>query len=300
MSGSRHPIVVVGIDGSAESIVAARWAAGEAERRHVELRLLHAFTVPIAGVPAYGIPQDMIDGMRDAGRDALDHAAAQITETHPGVTYTSEFVISDPRPALVEASAEAALTVVGTRGGGRIPEVVLGSVALHVAAHGRSPVAVISPMTPVPSSGPILLGVDGSGISEAAVEYAFDEAALRDARLDAVLVWDDLAMRGFARSEPMIGRLEDDEEHAVLAEQLAGWRDKYPDVEVRHVVLRGRPAEALLHYGAQQPEGEHPQMVVVGTRGRGGLTGLLLGSTSQSLICHSHWPVVVVRRERHS
>jgi nucleotide-binding universal stress UspA family protein len=93
----------------------------------------------------------------------------------------------------------------------------------------------------------------------------------------------------------LIGRLEDDEEHAVLSEQLAGWRDKYPDVTVRQVVRRGRPADALIRYGKLLPADQRPQLVVVGSRGRGGLTGLFLGSTSQTLICHSPWPVVVVR-----
>jgi nucleotide-binding universal stress UspA family protein len=186
------------------------------------------------------------------------------------------------------------LTVVGTRGGGRIPEVLLGSVALHVAAHGRSPVAVISPRGgELTNSGSVLLGIDGSGTSEAAVAYAFEEADRRAATLDAVLAWDDAALRGFAGSEEF-GLLEDEEEHAVLAEQLAGWRDKFPDVPVRQRIVHGRPADALLHYGAQSPA-TRPQLVVVGSRGRGGLSGLLLGSTSQSLICHAPWPVVVVR-----
>jgi len=297
MSDSRPSVVVVGVDGSKESMVAARWAADEAVRRQLTLRLIHAFTVPIVGVPAYGIPPDFTEGMQAAGRAALDAAVAEIRQSHPDVALTEELVNYDPRPALVEASAEAALTVVGTRGGGRIPEVVLGSVALHVAAHGRSPVAVIAPNHARSTKGIVLLGVDGSGTSEAAVAYAFDEAALRGAQLDAVLVWDDIAMHGFARGAADLGVLEDQEEHAVLAEQLAGWREKYPDVPVRQLVLRGRPAEVLLKYAADQPAGLPPQMVVVGSRGRGGLTGLLLGSTSQRLICHAQWPVVVVRRE---
>jgi len=301
MNVTRHPVVVVGVDGSTESLVAAQWAAREAEHRHLTLLLLHAFNVvPVVGVPTYGIQPDMSEWMRAAGRDILDRAADEIRESFPDLEVGVELVSADPRPALVRASEDASLTVVGTRGGGRIPEVVLGSVALHVAAHGRSPVAVISPAAPAPSTGPILLGVDGSGTSEAGVEFAFDEAAVRGAELEAVLVWDDLAMRGFARDEPLGGLLEDEEEHAVLAEQLAGWRDKYPDVIVRQVVRRGRPADALVRYGRLKPVGQHPQMVVVGSRGRGGLTGLLLGSTSQSLICHSPWPVVVVRRDSSS
>lgn len=298
MTGIRQPIVVVGIDGSIESMVAARWAADEAARRQLSLRLLHAYsTTPLIGVPAYGVPSDLNEGLMEAGSDALANAVSEIQKTHPELGFTAELIKSDPRPALVEASRTATLTVVGRSGGGRIPEVVLGSVALHVAAHGRSPVVVISPKTPPPSNGPVILGVSGSGNSEEAVAFAFDEAAVRQTRLDAVLSWDDLAMRGFARAEPEVISMEDDEEHVVLAEQLAGWREKYPDVAVNQVVVRGKPAEAMLQYAAGLPEDAQPQLFVVGSRGRGGLTGLLLGSTSQRLICHSQWPVVVVRKD---
>jgi nucleotide-binding universal stress UspA family protein len=281
---------VVGIDGSVPSLAAASWAADEAARRGLALRLVHAYTVPIMGSPAYGVPPDLSEGLRLAGQEALDSALAKIAEAHPDLQVSTKLVNADPRPALVEASAGAALTVVGTRGGGRIPEVVLGSVALHVASHGRSPVAVITP-NPVPATGTVLLGVDGLGTSEAAVAFAFEEADRLRTTLDAVLVWDDLALRGYAGTAE-IGQLEDEEEHAVLGEQLAGWRDKYPDVQVRQVILRGRPADALLQFGADIG----PQLVVVGSRGRGGLSGLLLGSTSHALICHAHWPVVVVRK----
>ncbi len=294
MVGIARSVVVVGIDGSEKALVAAQWAAAEAARRKLPLRLLHAYTVPILGVPAYGIPPDLSEGLRLAGQKALEAALHDVTKVHPDLQVSAELVNADPRPALVEASAEATLTVVGNRGGGRIPEVVLGSVALHVASHGRSPVAVISPKAGEQTTGPVLLGVDGSGTSEAAVAFAFDEADRRGATLDAVLVWDDLALRGYAGTAE-IGRLEDSEEHAVLAEQLAGWRDKYPDVQVRQVVLRGRAADALLEH-AVNSAASGPQLIVVGSRGRGGLSGLLLGSTSQSLICHSQWPVVVVRK----
>jgi nucleotide-binding universal stress UspA family protein len=294
MNGVQQPVVLVGIDGSAPALAAAGWAADEAARRRLPLRLVHAYTVPIMGVPAYGIPPDLSEGLRVAGQSALEAALLEIAKTHPDLQVSAELVNADPRPALVEASAGATLTVVGTRGGGRIPEVLLGSVALHVASHGRSPVAVISLPAAEAGTGTVLLGVDGSGTSEAAIAFAFEEADRREAALDAVLVWDDLALRGYAGSRE-IGQLEDQEEHAVLAEQLAGWRDKFPDVPVRQIILRGRPADALLHYGARS-EDTRPQLVVVGSRGRGGLSGLLLGSTSQSLICHASWPVVVVRR----
>ena len=189
------------------------------------------------------------------------------------------------------------MTAVGTRGHGRLLEVLVGSVALHVAAHAHSPVAVIPPTAhvgPTEPTGPILLGIDGHPNGHAAVGFAFDEAAVRDTGLLAVLVFDNLANRGFAKGANLIGRQEDDEEHAVLAEQLAGWSEQYPDVPVQQVVLRGRPAEALLGYTDHRISEDRPRLIVVGTRGRGGLAGLLLGSTSQRLITHADVPVIVV------
>ncbi len=297
MTGTRRQVVVVGVDGSAESMVAASWAADEAQRRHLGLHLLYAYVVPAIGIPAYGRPPDISGAFHTEAQEILDSAAEAVGTSHPALVVTTALVNADPRPVLVKASEDAVLTVVGTRGGGRIPEVVLGSVALHVAAHGRSPVAVISKTAAALANGPVLVGVDGSATSAAAVEFAFGEAAVRGADLEAVLVWDDLAIRGFAKSEPLVGRLEDDEEHAVLSEQLAGWRGKYPDVTVRQVVRRGRAADALIRYGKLLSPDARPQLVVVGSRGRGGLTGLFLGSTSQTLICHSPWPVVVVGSE---
>lgn len=295
MTGARHQEVLVGVDGSAESLVAAGWAADEAVRRHLGLRMLHSFVIAAVGIPAYGMPPDISGAFHAEAQEILTSAAIAIRDSHPGLDVAADLVNADARPALVQASERATLTVVGTRGGGRIPEVTMGSVALYVAAHGKSPVAVISKGATGRATGPVLLGVDGSATSDAAVEFAFDEAAVRGADLEAVLVWDDVAIRGFAKGAPLIGRLEDDEEHAVLSEQLAGWREKYPDVTVRQVVRRGRAADGLIRYGQELPADQRPQLVVVGSRGRGGLTGLFLGSTSQALICHSPWPVVVVR-----
>ena len=294
MTGVRQQIVV-GLDGSPESLIAARWAAGEAELRHLSLQLVHAFDIPVVGMLGYTIPTELSDGMYDHGHKLLADAAQEIRQDHPGLQVDSKLVRADPRPVLVEASERAVLTVVGTRGGGRIPEAILGSVALHICAHGRSPVAVIPTGTRVDPAGPVLLGVDGSRTSEAAVAFAFDEADRRGAALRAVLVWDDVALRGLAGVDSMI-KLEDEEEHTLLAEQLAGWREKYPDVQVEPIVRRGRAAEALLRHDPSAPA---PQLIVVGSRGRGGFAGLLLGSTSHALIGHSRWPVVVVRGTAH-
>lgn len=213
---------------------------------------------------------------------------ADIRERFPKMSLFTDSVHPDPRRAMVDAAADAALTIAGSRGygHGRIPEVIFGSVALHVAAHGHSPVAVIPPTTDISDTapiGPILLGVDGSADCAAAIAFAFDEAAVRDSMLLAAMVWDDLAYYGFAKGAAQIGPLDDGEEHALLAEQVAGFAEKYPDVIAKQVVLRGRPAGRLLSYGRGLPSGHQPALMVVGSRGRGGVAGLLLGSTSQHL-----------------
>lgn len=295
MTGIRARIVV-GLDGSPESMSAAHWAAHDAQLRGLPLHLVHAFTIPAVGMMGYTIPTGLTDGLYAAGEQLLADATKQLHVLHPDLEITDRLVQADPRPALVEASRDAALTVVGNRGGGRIPEVVLGSVALHVTAHAHSPVAVIPVAAAARTDGPIRLGVDGSRVSEAAVAVAFDEADRRRAPLQAVIVWDDADLRGLVAAGTPLDLVEDDKEHALLAEQLAGWRDKYPDVVVEPVVRRGRAAAALLRADESETP---PQMIVVGSRGRGGFTGLLLGSTSHSLIGHSRWPVLVVRPHRH-
>lgn len=294
MMGIR-PLIVVGLDGSPESRSAAEWAGREAQVRHLPLHLVHTYTIPTAGMIGYAVPTALTDELYGDGEQILADVTAQLREAHPGLEVTGRLVQADPRPTLVEASGRAAITVVGSRGGGRAREVILGSVALHVAAHGRSPVAVIPSGWDAGSDGPVLLGVDGSRTSEAAVEFAFDEADRRGAPLRAVIVRDDVELRRQAAAGSLADRAEGDREQAILAEQLAGWRDKYPDVVVEQVVRRGRVIEALLRHN---PDGRVPRMIVVGSRGRGGLGGLLLGSTSHGLIGHSRWPVVVVRPTR--
>jgi nucleotide-binding universal stress UspA family protein len=145
----------------------------------------------------------------------------------------------------------------------------------------------------VPESGPVVVGVDGSPASELAIAAAFEEASSRRAPLIAVHAWSDVTYEDFygtVRIVPQWESLEEDEER-LLAQRLAGWQEKYPDVEIRRVLRRDRPRHALLEAA------EKAQLVVVGSRGRGGFTGMLLGSTSQALVQHAGCPVLVVRPE---
>jgi nucleotide-binding universal stress UspA family protein len=288
-----RPLVVVGVDGSPESAAAARWAADEAARRRDHLQLIYSGFLPVLGFPAMGYPIGFVEQADQQGRDLLAKMAREIMARQPGLTVTTEQVQSDPRQALVDASRAASLTVLGNRGGGRLQDVMVGSVALHVAAHAHSPVAVI-PKEHQLRGGPILLGIDGSANCTAAIAFAFDEAAVRGVGLVAMLTIDDWGVEGVA-GRPLDLAAATQEEHVVLSQELAGWRDKYPDVQVRQDISRGQAPDCLVGYGVNAPPVQRPQMIVVGSRGRGGLTGLFLGSTSHALISHASCPVVVVR-----
>jgi nucleotide-binding universal stress UspA family protein len=197
------------------------------------------------------------------GKDLLASVVRDVTVAHPELAVTTAMTRSDPRSALVDASREASLVVVGSLGGGRVREVMLGSVAMHVAAHGRSPVVVV-PFDRDQRGGPILVGVDGSAHSTAAVGYAFDEAAVRGAGVVAVMAFDQWALQGFARRPISYDEADSQERHAIISEQLAGWVEKYPDVPVRQEVFLGPAADCLVGYAGRALPIQQPQLIVVG------------------------------------
>jgi nucleotide-binding universal stress UspA family protein len=293
MSGTVSSTIVVGVDGSPESVVATWWAAAEARRRRADLVVLAAVRPYAAGLPGVALTGEHDDHWPDAGRRLVDTVTQRLRHGFPDLRITGAGQERDPRTALVDASWSAVMTVVGKRGSGRLPDVLTGSVALYVASRGRSPVAVI-PGDPEPSSGPVLVGVDPLGTSQAAIDLAFDEATLRRAELVAVLAGDPVvAHQGFARRPVRPSPVQIQEDQAVLSEQLSGWSEKYPDVTVHQLLLNGRPAVCLARF-ADLTGCDRPQLTVVGTRGPGSLAGLVLGSTSHDLIASATGPVLVV------
>src|SRR6478609_5175172 len=180
--------VVVGIDGSGCGRNAARWAASEASRRHTGLHLVHAYHLPPAGASGYNpYPPHMLADLRDDGADMLTETAGELQRDFPELPITTALVYGDPATVLRHASGEAALTVVGTHGANRL-SVALGSVAADVAKTSPVPVAVIHP-TPTRTTGPVVVGVDGSPASRAAIEFAFETAAAQKVSLIAVHCW---------------------------------------------------------------------------------------------------------------
>ena len=191
-------------------------------------------------------------------------------------------------PALVDASKHTQMVVVGSRGMGAVGRAVLGSSSSGLVHHVHCPVAIVhadEAQAPDRTS-PVLLGIDGSPASEAATALAFDEASRREVDLVALHAWSDVGVY------PVLGmywQQYEDEGHEVLAERLAGWQERYPDVHVQRRIVCDRPAHWLID------ESQRAQLVVVGSHGRGGFSGMLLGSVSTKVAQASKAPVIVVR-----
>ncbi|MGV9454356.1 universal stress protein [Streptomyces sp. NPDC003635] len=286
-------LVVVGVDGSASSLAAVEVAAREARLRGAGLRVVHAFVWPAMHVPLgpsslgplEGGLQNMVDRLVAEAVERAGKAAPEVDVSHVVLT-------GEPLTVLEAQSRAAELVVVGSRGMGGFVGLLVGSTAVHLAAHGRCPVLVVHERRH--ADGPVVLGVDGSAAGEKAVDFAFAEAALRDAPLVALHAWTTWNAPMPAPqdpSQPFVnppGALAEEEER-LLSEALAGRKERYPGVVVEHRVVHGSTREALIQASRSA------QLLVVGARGRGGFTGLLLGSVSQALLHHAHCPVAVVR-----
>ena len=277
--------VVVGLDGSDPSTRAVLWAASEAQRRHAPLRLVAAVD-PTTPVHQYGDPRfgpDLHRIRERAARAHLAHAARVVAEEAPGVPVEQAALDGFAVARLVEESRSAQLVVIGDRGRGGVAGLLLGSVAVALAAKAACPVTVVRGR--VPLGGPVVVGVDGTTVSEAALAFAFEAADARSTGLVAVYAWRDLLLD---QPTPLDDAIEQ-QARADLAERLAGWCGKYPDVDVRRVLVRDAPARAIVEQSVTA------QLVVVGSQGRGGLGGLLLGSVSNAVLHRAGCPVVVVR-----
>jgi nucleotide-binding universal stress UspA family protein len=276
--------VVVGVDGSASAYRAVEWAAGEAHRRGVGLRLVRAFSWTTADHPTGWVARYR-DEMLDVSRRQVARAVRVAADTRPDVEVESQVELGAPIEVLSSEARRAQLLVLGDRGLGEVAGLVLGSVAVSLAARGACPVVVVRGER-AGAEGAVVVGVDGSPVSEAALAFAFDAAAARGVDLVAVHAWSPTAI-----DEELASLVEWDAsaESAVLAERLAGWGQKYPQVAVRRTVVRDGAVRALVTASAGA------QLVVVGSRGRGNAAGLLLGSVSHGVLHGAHCPVAVVR-----
>ncbi|MDX8141421.1 universal stress protein [Lentzea sp. NBC_00516] len=289
MKGPAAP-VVVGVDGSSSALFAVKWAAAECARHHAPLRLVHAYSLPLRGYPEIILTgQEIRRAIEEQAGGWLSDAAAVARGVASEVEITTELRCDGVITMLIEESRNARLMVLGSQGLGNITGLLVGSTAIAMASHGKCPLVVVRG-TEFPT-GPVVVGVDGSPTSEAALAFAFETASMRDAPLTVVMCWHDFMIESaYTASRFTVdwGQVEEAEQR-LLAERLAGFQDKYPDVQVHRVVVRDRPVRALMRYGSEA------QLLVVGSHGHGGFAGMLLGSTSQALVYNSPCPLAIVR-----
>ena len=271
--------VIAGYDGSASSDEALRWAAREAWSRGTILTICFAWPPGELALPG---DSGVLDRARQRGEEILARGARSIGSMLDPTDVRTILAEGPPARILCERSGSAEMVVVGSHGHGGLSGSLLGSVSWQVASHGRGRIVVVrGQWRPVnQSSGPVVVGVDGSPGSQAALVFAAEEAALRDVPLVAVCALADApgVLGGAAQMEEGFSHL------MTLREK------EHPEVTVLRQVSFGPPRAALLNAAAGA------QMLVVGARGLGGLDGMSLGSVAATLLHHSPCPVGVVHR----
>ncbi|GAA5082554.1 nucleotide-binding universal stress UspA family protein [Thermocatellispora tengchongensis] len=271
-------MIVVGTDGSRAGLRAVEWAAREAMLHRVTLRVVHAMPAWAHGMREEGRYAEVGRWMRDNAAAVVSEAVTAAHAAEPEADVSSAVVPGDPRSALIEASRDAELLVVGNHGLGGFRGLLVGSAALGVAAHAACDVAVVREL-PSPVRREVVAAVDGSPRSDAVLARAFAEADLRGAGLHIVHA---RARGGPARSgEDRIARM--------LSEITAGWRERYPDLKPVERVVTGHPVDVLRDACADA------ELLVVGSHGYGDFRALVLGSVSHAMLHHAPCPVIVTR-----
>ncbi|MEU8075289.1 universal stress protein [Catellatospora citrea] len=275
------------MDGSASALSAVRLATRDASQRGSTLRIIHVLAWPLVPVDVAATPQIPYAAMLADAEYLLAEAMTVAAGTDPAVSATTEMTTGNPAAVLLDAARGTDLVVVGKRGRGGFAGLLLGSVAVQVVTHSTAPVLVARGEEH--PAAPVVLGLDDSIESAPAVREAFAAACRRDADLLAVHVLDDtavLATTFASTSESGVATPGEQVHSGVLADAHA----LFPRVPVRADTMTGNPGRLLIQLS------ELAQLMVVGARGCGGFSGLLLGSVSQQLLHHAACPVLVVRR----
>ncbi|MFR9728001.1 universal stress protein [Saccharopolyspora sp. MS10] len=281
--------VVVGIDGSGTAREAVKWAVREAVRRGVPLRIVYADVFASAAARTDAHQPEYSGTFRTEVRRLLTEAAEAAALERPAAAVRTAAVPGSPASVLMAESRAAAVVVVGDRGLGGFTGLLAGSVATAVAAHAHTTTVVVRGSGAGNPTGPVIVGVDGSPQSDALLAHGFEQAAAHEVPLHVVHTWHLVGVHaGWLRAGLDAEQIRAGEDR-LMAELLSGWSERHPDVEVHRFVERASPAAELLRRAAGA------RLVVTGARGRGGFTGLLLGSTSQALIHHAPCPVLVAR-----
>ncbi|MBA2890016.1 universal stress protein [Nonomuraea soli] len=282
-----EPIVAC-VDGSRSAMSAALWAADDAALSGRPLRLVHVAEPLLQGVTATVVRDGT--AYSEWGAALLDEAVTLVRSRHDGLAITTELLHGDVAPSLSEEATRAAALVVGSRGLGGFTGLVLGSVGVKLAGHVDVPVIVVR--------GPhvllhreIVVGVDMSEASRAALDYAFAMAERRGCALRVIRTWY-VPPSKYELALQLYGEQVAETEGKMLHEMLGPWREAHPGVPVTASMIYGHPVGALCDASA------HADLVVVGSRGRGTIGSALLGSVSHGVLHHASCPVAVVSAHR--
>jgi nucleotide-binding universal stress UspA family protein len=282
--------VVVGVDGSTGSDQAVRWAASHAAAHRRPLTIVHGAGVPecfVAGFPV-DVEEATLSLLR-AGRAVTDRARDLVRAVDPDLVVDVELDTCEPRSLLAESTRDAHLLVLGSRGHGALLSLLLGSVSVALVAEASCPVVVVRAVDAVDGSLPVVVGVDGTADSTSALTFGFELAAEQRRPLEVVHATGE----SWLFPVPDTGSVMDADVTAdwqvLLAESVAGYGEKFPDVVCTTRLLQGSAAGALVAASG------HASTVVVGARGRSALARRLLGSVSRSIVEHAHCTVAVVR-----
>ena len=270
--------ILVAHDGSVGGAEALCWAVREALDRRTRLTVFVASDLaPPGPVP----PREAARRAAHRGErllaDGLGYAESVVGLPALQVEVTDE----PPAEALCQRSEDAEITVLGAHGHSALPGILLGSVPLHVTAHGRGRIVVVRGRWKAVNgpAGPIVAGVDGSSASQQALPLACEEAALRQVPVEAVCALADApGTLGEAR------KIEEEFDHEITCQEKA-----HQDVTVTRRVDAGSPRTSLLTASSGA------QLVVVGARGRGGFRNLVLGSVAEAMLYYSPCPVAIVQ-----
>lgn len=289
-----HGAVVVGVDGSEPAAAALDWAARQASLENRQLAVVHGCGLP-------GAMHDFEDivanerGLESVGRSIVREAVQEVRLADPTIGVESVVTMGHPERVLLEASESADMLVLGARGRGTVASALLGSVSAVVARESMCPVVVVRAFDErdeLDEPRRVVVGVDGTPVSTAAVEFAFRMASVRGAPLTLLHATWDLREQASAlidlRSYAEKVNLSEEEERLV-SETVAGLCEKYPDVPVTECYRRGEPVRQLVDASRDA------SLVVVGTRGRRLLATTLLGSVSRGVVERAYCPVAVVR-----
>jgi nucleotide-binding universal stress UspA family protein len=293
MSATR-PVILVGVDGSAADDIAIEWAAREASMRALPLRIVHVLDPPtVPHMITDDIAEQALARSGAMASELVEQATGKAQSAAPGLEVRQEVRPGRVVEELVKAATDARVLVLGSGQRFDPSRLGLGSVATHVTTHAPCPVVVArAPVEGEPTAGPsagrVVVGVDGSAASATAVAFAFDAASWRGCGLTAVHAYTKLPdawmvdARNPAEYERAAAR--------VLAETLAGWAERYPEVDVVTRLVAGRPVPALVE------ESAGATLLVVGSHGHGWFAGMLLGSVSQAVLRHASVSVAVARQ----